>query len=195
MSGRVVARVAVGRDADFQALLRAAQAGAEWALARLYRDAHPRLLRYLRARHAVDPDDLAADVWLEAATKLERFHGDEVDLRRWLFTIARRRLVDGKRREARRRTEPVAAETLASVPAPDDPEAAAIGAVTLETALRRVAALPRDQADVVLLRVLGDLSVEDVAELLGKRPATVRVLQHRALARLSRELSQLLVTR
>jgi RNA polymerase sigma-70 factor, ECF subfamily len=187
--------VAGAREADFQSALRAAQAGEEWALARLYRDVHPRLLRYLRARGATDPDDLAADVWLEAATKLSRFHGDEIDLRRWFFTIARRRFVDGKRREARRRTEPAAAETLAGLAAPDDPETAAIGAVTLEVALRRVAALPPDQADVVLLRILGDLSVEDVAELLGKRPATVRVLQHRALARLARELSQLLVTR
>jgi RNA polymerase sigma-70 factor, ECF subfamily len=195
MSGTSFVRVAVDRDADFQAVLRAAQAGAEWALARLYRDVHPRILRYLRAREVADPDDLAADVWIEAATKLERFRGDEVDLRRWLFTIARRRLVDGKRREARRRTEPVAAETLADLAAPDDPEIEAIGAVTLEIALRRVAALPPDQADVVLLRVLGDLPVEDVAALLGKRPATVRVLQHRALARLSRELSPLLVTR
>jgi RNA polymerase sigma-70 factor, ECF subfamily len=180
---------------DFQAVLRAAQAGAEWALARLYRDAHPRLLRYLRARHVPEPEDLAADVWLEAATGLTRFRGEEVDFRRWLFTIARRRLVDGQRREARRRTVAAPAEAFAGLPAPDDPEREALASVTLEAALRRVAALPPDQAEVVLLRVLADLSVDDVAAVLGKRPGTVRVLQHRALARLAREFSQLLVTR
>ena len=58
-----------------------------------------------------------------------------------------------------------------------------------------VATLPRDQAEIVLLRVLGGLSVEQVAEMLGKRAGTVRVLQHRALRRLHAELLEMGVTR
>jgi RNA polymerase sigma-70 factor (ECF subfamily) len=42
---------------------------------------------------------------------------------------------------------------------------------------------------VVLLRILGDLSVRDVAAVMGKRPGTVRVLQHRALRRLAQQLT------
>jgi len=57
------------------------------------------------------------------------------------------------------------------------------------------ATLSADQAEVVLLRVLGGLGVEQVAELVGKRPGTVRVLQHRALRRLHAELAKGHVTR
>ena len=48
-----------------------------------------------------------------------------------------------------------------------------------------LAVLSPDQAEVVLLRVIGGLRVSQVAELLGKRPGTVRVLQHRGLRRLA----------
>jgi RNA polymerase sigma-70 factor (ECF subfamily) len=55
----------------------------------------------------------------------------------------------------------------------------------LDAALERIAALPADQAQVVLLRVLGDLSLEDTAKILGKRAGTIGVLQHRALRKLA----------
>jgi len=53
---------------------------------------------------------------------------------------------------------------------------------------RLVATLPPDQAEVLMLRVVGGLSADESAEVMGKRPGTVRVLQHRALRRLAREL-------
>jgi RNA polymerase sigma-70 factor (ECF subfamily) len=57
-------------------------------------------------------------------------------------------------------------------------------------ALALISQLPPDQADVVLLRVLADLSVKDVAEILGKQPGAVRALQHRAIRRLANILAQ-----
>jgi RNA polymerase sigma-70 factor (ECF subfamily) len=60
-------------------------------------------------------------------------------------------------------------------------------AIGTRSALARIASLPPAQAEVVLLRVVGDLSVEDVAEVVGRRPGAVRALQHRALQRLARE--------
>jgi RNA polymerase sigma-70 factor (ECF subfamily) len=48
--------------------------------------------------------------------------------------------------------------------------------------------LPRDQAEVVLLRVVAGLDVAQVATITGKRPGTVRVVAHRALRRLARRL-------
>jgi RNA polymerase sigma factor (sigma-70 family) len=75
--------------------------------------------------------------------------------------------------------------------APDDVEAR----LALDAALRRVARLPRDQAEVVALRVLAGLSAEQVAEIVGKSAGSVRVLQHRALRRLADELAAEGVTR
>ena len=75
-----------------------------------------------------------------------------------------------------------------------DVEEEAIAALGTVGALARISALPPDQADVVLLRVIGDLSVAAVAEIIHKRPGAVRALQHRALRNLAKDLSDQGVT-
>lgn len=178
----------------FDDVLAAAGAGAEWALAELYRHLHPRILRYLRALEPSEAEDLASDVWLDVARGLGRFEGDERAFRAWAFTIARRRLVDLRRRRARRATFPAEPERLVEHGGRGDVEDEAMAELTTEAALARIASLPPDQAEVVLLRVLGGLGVGEVAGIMGKRPGAVRVLQHRALRRLARQVSRELVT-
>ena len=78
-----------------------------------------------------------------------------------------------------------------ATPAADEVDAA----VLADAAVRSlVSCLPRDQAEIVLMRVIGGLSAEEVGRVVGKRPATVRVLQHRALRRLAREFASDRVT-
>ena len=173
----------------FETTLAAAQTGAEWALAALYRDLNPRLLRYLRARAGQDADDVASATWVDVSRNLNGFTGGEDDFRGWLFTITRRRLSDHRRTLARRPADPVPAETLVAHDAvPDAAEAALAGRLGDAAARQIVAVLPPDQADVVLLRVVAGLSVDEVAARTGKRPGAVRVLQHRALKRLAQEI-------
>lgn len=171
---------------QFDGVLAAAQAGANWALAAIWRDLHPALVRYMRAKEPRDAEDLAADVWLEVAADLRRFAGVESAFRAWVFTIARRRVIDARRRARSRRTDPV--PQVPQRTAPDDPEAEALARLSTEEALARIAALPRDQAEVILLRVLAGLDTEQVAAILGKRRGHVRVLQHRALRRLAGQI-------
>jgi RNA polymerase sigma-70 factor (ECF subfamily) len=177
----------LSRHEQFEGVIAAAKTGAEWAITALYREFGPSLLRYLRAQAPAEGEDLASEVWMNAAAGLGRFDGDETAFRRWLFTIARRRLIDFRRREQRRRTmlnslEPTGASEAV------DPEAQALTASESEAALAHIASLPPDQADVVLLRVVAGLDVEEVAAIVGKKPGAVRVLQHRALKQLSVEL-------
>jgi RNA polymerase sigma-70 factor (ECF subfamily) len=176
----------MGLGAQFDRVLSAATAGGEWALAALYRDLQPAVLRYLYSQHPGDAQDLASETWLDVARGLQRFDGDETAFRRWVFTIARRRLLDHRRATARRRTDPVPAASLEYLEAPDCADEV-MASASMRAAFARLASLPRDQAEVVVLRVLADLGVEDVARIVGKRPGTVRVLQHRALKRLARE--------
>ena len=172
----------------------AARTGAEWALTALYRDLHRDLLRYLRNQEPNEAEDLESQTWLDAAGGLASFDGVEVDFRRWMFTIARRRLIDLRRQKMRRRTDPVAPDELPSRPAADDVEAEALTRISTEEALAMIAALPPEQAEVVLLRVLGGFSAAEVGAMTGRRPGTVRVVQHRALARLARDLAKRRVT-
>jgi RNA polymerase sigma-70 factor, ECF subfamily len=178
----------------FAGALAAARLGEEWAVALLWRELHPRILRYLRvAVGGSEAEDLSSEVWLEVARGLGRFDGDESAFRAWVFTIARRRVIDTGRKVQRRRTDPVSPDQIdrGSQDAPDELEAR----LALDAALRRVARLPRDQAEVVALRVLAGLSAEQVAEIVGKRAGAVRVLQHRGLLRLANELAAEGVTR
>ena len=168
-------------EARFESLLPAAQAGAEWALSALYRDLHPPLLRYLLAQERAEGEDLASEVWLDVAHGLARFEGDESGFRCWVFTIAQRRLVDLRRRRARRRTDPAPLERLDE--RPDTSEG--FSAIENGGVVAYLAALPPEQAEIVLLRVLGGLDSNEVAAVTGRKPGTVRVLQKRALDRLA----------
>jgi RNA polymerase sigma-70 factor, ECF subfamily len=172
---------------QFKGILAAARTGEEWAVAVLYREFQPMLLRYLRMLEAGEGEDLASETWADVAAGLSRFRGDEQAFARWLFTIARRRLIDLQRRRGRAIS---AASQLKALEACESAEGAALARSETELALARLAALPRGQAEVILLRVVAGLRVSDVAEILGKKAGTVRVLQHRGLKRLAEELSR-----
>lgn len=180
---------------EFQATLVAARAGEGSALGDLFRELHPRILRYLTALERSEAEDLASDTWLDVARALDRFVGDERALRALAFTIARRRLIDLRRTRARRSTVPSEPAVLEAHAPLGDVEAEAMSEIAVRDATERVkAVLTPDQAEVVLLRVLGDLSVREVAAILGKRPGTVRVIQHRALRRLAQLVANERVT-
>jgi len=148
------------------------------------------MLAYLRALEPADAEDLASEVWLGIGRNLATFVGDEMAFRGWAFTIARRRVVDLRRRRGRRRTEPVPAEDLQAIAGGDDPAGTVLDAVRADDVRRLIAdVLPPDQADALLLRIVGGLDTAQIAAIVGKRPGTVRVLQHRALRRLAQHFS------
>jgi RNA polymerase sigma-70 factor, ECF subfamily len=188
--GKRILWVGMSFPGQFEGVLAAARSGAEWAIAVLYREFQPGLLRYLMAQAPTDGEDLASEVWLAAAAGLARFEGDESAFRRWLFTIARRRVIDLRRRDASRRSLLGSLEHSSGHGSSSDPEAEALSASGTAAALALIAGLPPDQAEVVLLRVVGGLDTEDVAAIVGKKPGAVRVLQHRALKRLAEQLAQ-----
>ena len=180
----------------FAELLAAARAGENSAVTILYRDLHPLLARYLHAQEPRAADDLEAEVWLAFAERVHTFEGDEPALRAWLFSIARRRLADYRRTAARRRTDPVASENLDLADSELDPATIVLeGLAGEEAAAFIVRSLPPDQAEVVLLRVIGGLDAAQVGELMGKKPGTIRVLSHRAMRTLERKLSGKPVTK
>jgi len=172
---------------DFVLALDAARRGDERALAALWQELQPALLRYLRAVDADAAEDIASETWLEVTRRLDRFSGTERDFRGWLFTIARHRLIDSRRRAARHRTAPVA--WIPERAGRDDPAADVLADLSTEESLRLVSQLPPEQAEAVLLRVMHGLDTEHVARIMGKQPGNVRVLSHRGLRNLARRLA------
>ena len=169
----------------------AARDGQGWALSELYRALFPHILQYLGAVEPADADDVACDTWLDVVDGLERFQGDEASLRAFGFTIARRRLLDLRRRRALGRAEPRdVRETIDAGSTGDVDEAAGSLAGADPTLDLITSSLSPEQADVVLLRVIGDLDVDAIALIVGMGASEVRQLQNRALHRLARALDR-----
>lgn len=146
---------------------------------------HADLLRYLRTVVGDDlAEDVASQVWIEMIDGAAAFRGDQTAFRRWAFATARRRALDQRRRWWHRSVK---------LCPPDDRDleqaAADEHAAGQDAAVAWIARLPKAQAEVVLLRILGGFSAEEVAELTGRTPGAVRVIQHRALRRLADDLN------
>ena len=177
-------------DFPFPALLQAARRGDEEAWASLYRELAPGVIGYLRAQRAPDPEGLAGDVFVEVVRDLHRFEGDRAQFRSWVFGIAHLRLLDARRRERRRPDEALLPDEPTVLGGVGDVEEEALLVLGSRRALRWLNSLSSDQRDVLLLRILADLSVDQVATILHKRPGAVRVLQHRGLSRLRKLIAK-----
>ncbi|MEU3829892.1 RNA polymerase sigma factor [Streptomyces sp. NPDC029080] len=165
-----------------------AQQGDETAFAVAYRIVQPGLLGYLRGLVGEEAEDVASEAWLEIARDLGRFQGDGAGFRGWTATIARHRALDQLRRQ---RVRPRAArleEDALELPDRHSTHDQALESLSTERALELVRALPRDQAEAVLLRVVVGLDGPAAARVLGKRPGAVRTAAHRGLRSLARRL-------
>lgn len=178
----------------FEALLADAQRGDEAAWAEIFAELAPAVLGYLRGSGIADPEDAMGETFLQVARDCAGFEGDWQKFRAWVFTVAHHRLIDARRRGARRPLE-----LVPDAPEPDRGSAedastqalAALGAAEVAAVLE---ALSPDQRAVLLLRLVADLSLEQVAEATGKRVGAVKQLQRRGLIAARRELAKRGVT-
>ena len=177
----------------FDDVLVAAQAGAAWAFEVLYRDLAPVVTGYLRLHGAAEPDDLASETFIGVFTGLAGFTGDEDALRSWVFTIAHRRLVDDWRRRSRRPQITDDAEDLRGLLGGDVEDDVMLRIGTEDVHLL-CAGLPDDQRSVLLLRILADLTVEQVAQVMSRSVPSVKALQRRGLRTLRDQLETAPVT-
>ncbi len=182
---------AVAWGESFAGVLAAARTGQQWAWDAIYRELAPSVLGYLRARGAAEAEDVLGEVFLQVVRDLARFEGAEEDFRAWVFTIAHHRLLDERRRSARRPVEP---SPVIEDAVGGDVEQETFARVGEARVQRLLAGLSSDQRNVLLLRLVADLTVEQVARLLGTTPGAVKALQRRALAVLRREISRPNVT-
>lgn len=144
----------------------------------VYDSLAPAVLGYFRSHRMADPEDLTGDVFVAVTQRLPTFEGDDAALRRWVFTIAHHRRVDEIRRAARQ--QPPGPPTAESVEPQDpfDPDLVAA-----------LATLTDDQRQVVVLRHVADLSVEDVAAITDRSVGSVKMLTARGLEALAVRLA------
>jgi RNA polymerase sigma-70 factor (ECF subfamily) len=177
-------------EADGSALdeaLSKARAGDEAGFLLLWDALQPRLLRYLQVVGCDDVDDIAGETWLQVVRDLPKFKKDSADeFRAWMFTIARHRAIDAARSRKRFLDRVLAAGPAQPGASGGNPvEDEVLLQLSTQQAIAMIAALTKDQAEVVALRVIAGLNTEAVARLLRKSPGAVRVALHRGLRSLS----------
>lgn len=172
-------------NGEFEGVLAAARRDDPRAFQQIFRALSPVVAGYLRLQGAKEPEDLTSEVFLAVFRNLSSFQGDEPGFRSWVFTIAHRRLLDERRRLSRRpEAEPLSEEV--DLTAADDVEQTVEVTLSTERVRDLCHQLVPDQRDVLLLRLLGQMTVDDVASALGKTPGAVKALQRRGFAALGR---------
>lgn len=172
--------------ANFDAVLAAAQQGAGWASTTIWVEYAPAVAAFLTARGSAEPEDLTSEVFLAVFDTLPSFRGGESEFRSYVFSIAYRRLVDELRRRSRRGTTEEWSDELDPRHSPSA-EREAETRLGNERALALLETLPEDQRNVMVLRIVADLTIEQIAVVLEKRVGAVKALQRRALESLRKK--------
>lgn len=153
------------------------------AFGRLY-DIHvDRVYRhiYYRLGNEQDAEDLTQQVFLKAWQAIPRYKKTASPFVAWLMTISHNLVVDSYR--TRKDTAYLEAEILADGPA-SNPEQAAERTLEQQRLRRAILELSSDEQQVVILRFIEGFQFSEIASVLKKKEGNVRVILHRALAKL-----------
>jgi len=179
---------------QFPRVLAAACAGGEWAWRELYEAVAPHLTRYLCARGVPEPDDVVGETFVKVVRYIEGFDGDEAAFRTWVFTIGRNLVVDDLRKRTRRPVDVAPDEQLLRAGPRGDAEDDAMRDLATAHVEEVLDHLSVDQRDVLLLRILGGLTIGEIALVVGKKEGAVKMLQARGLAAIRKQISAGAVT-
>ncbi len=173
-------------DFDERLVVERARSGDQEALGDLYSFYFPRVYRYVAGRvwSTEDAEDVTEEIFLRVVANLKRFQWRGLPFGAWIFRIARNEVVSHARRQQRRGAPAPLSDTIPD--ARQDHVAAYEQEVTLELVRDASARLPAAQRDVIAMRFGAGLSVAETASTLGKTENNVKVLQHKAVARLRR---------
>ena len=171
----------------------AAKRGDADAMRTLYEQLAPAVLGYLRAKGVVDAEAVTGDVFVAVFGQLGKVTGGATGLRRLTFAIAHARMVDEHRARAR------VGATVSYHPdidqriteSAEDTATASLGLARIRALLDE---LPEEQREVITLRVIADLTIEQVAAVMGRSPGAIKQLQRRAFVTLREVLGERQVT-
>lgn len=168
----------------FDDVLSAARNGDSWAFKALYDWLSRPITAFVVGKGISDPGPVVNEVFLGAFRGLHRFEGGAEDFRKWTYGIARHKIIDARRAESRR-VPGVPVDAVGEQAASDDVENDVIVQLSTERVEILLDSLTEDQRDVLVLRMVSDMTVPQIAEVLGKPQGAVKALQRRALRRLA----------
>jgi RNA polymerase sigma-70 factor (ECF subfamily) len=162
-------------------LMRQAQSGDRAALAELYNEHWPAIFRYLyyRVGNRQAAEDLTAEVFARMLEALPRYRPTAVPFKAWLFKIARNLAVDHFRRGGGRVDASLDPEMENHME--EDPYSRVARSLTSDRLQNALSTLSPEQRDVVIMRIIGEMPIGEVAQALGKSEDAIKGLQRRGL--------------
>jgi RNA polymerase sigma-70 factor (ECF subfamily) len=163
-----------------------AKAGDHAAFTQIYERYAPAIYRYIyfRIGEAELAEDLQAEVFLRMLEGIHRYEDRGWPISAWLYRIAHDRTIDTIRRRRNRQQLPL--ESWGGMC--DGPEGSVSAQLDYEELKRTLNDLTEDQRLVIQMRFMGDMSIQEVANKLGRTEGSVKALQHRGLQSLARRL-------
>jgi len=172
---------------DEESLIRRAQHREPEAFAQLYEAYFDKIYRYVVVRigNKTEAEDMTQQVFLNALQSISSFKWRGIPFSAWLFRIAHNQVVDYLRKKAKRITVPI--DDLPVV-ANDNPQLVAEQKLDIEQLNLATKRLTEAQREVISLRFAGELSVAQVAKVMGRSQGAVKALQHSAIVTLRKAL-------
>ena len=180
---------------EWDAAVVAAAQGDRAALSRVLVTVRPLVVRYCRARVGsaargqLSADDVAQEVCLAVMTALPRYQDQGRPFMAFVYGIAAHKVADAHRSAARNRAEPVA-DVPEVMSLDDSPEDFALNSESSREMKKLLEVLPEKQREILILRLVMGLSAEETAAAVGSTAGAIRVAQHRAIARLKKEVTR-----
>lgn len=174
-------------EQDLEAGVIAARSGDEMAFALLWRENNSRLTKFVQARtykSDLDFEEIVSEVWINVAKDINKFKGDYSGFTAWIYTIARNRIVDASRKRNRTIRSQAELDEASWIPSNQDIVKDFEASENVKKIIEEINILPAAQAEVLMLRLVADLSVEEIAKIVKKNANSVRVLSHRGITKL-----------
>ena len=174
---------------DEESLVRRAQQQDQEAFSRLYEEYFDKIYRYvvLRIGNKTEAEDVTQQVFVNSLKSISTFKWKGTPFSAWLFRIAHNQVIDHVRKGKRQAAVPLEESVMAGNA---DPQQITERKLDIERLLSAAERLTEAQRQVISLRFASELSVAQVAKVMGKSEGAVKALQHSAIVALRRTLSE-----
>jgi RNA polymerase sigma-70 factor (ECF subfamily) len=175
---------------DEVSLIRRAQQRDQVALTQLYEENFDKIYRYivLKIGDRTEAEDMTQQVFLNALQSISSYKWKGMHFSSWLYRIAHNQVVDYYRKRSKHATVPL--DESLPIPAADgDPKHLIERKIEIEEIVVATRQLTKTQQEVISLRFASELSISEVAGVMGKSEGAVKALQHSAIVALRKVLS------
>ena len=179
--------------AELEEFLIAAINGDEKAFEMIWKSLNPRISKYVASQSygsGIDYEEVVSETWISVARGISKFDGEFPQFKSWVYSIARNRIVDAVRKGNRQVKSGGEISEFEFEDSKSKVDSGIESDESVKEIVKKIKKLPEAQAEVIMLRIVGDLDVNEVARALNKSENAVRVLCSRGLETLRGELKE-----